>query len=465
MAPDPLAQNIRLDKVPPHDLDAEMAALGCALADQQARDTVLTHLQAEQFYHRPHQTIFAALRVLYDRHADIDLTTLVGTLRDAGDIEAAGGTVYLTDLLDRVSTTAHAPTYIKTIQGKWLLRRTIATCAEMVAHVSKSAYGEDPLAVYESAASLFDRLDTEARGAIRARPTLKDQVDGAMRQLEDRLSKGRFYSTGIAALDQYNLIEPGIMTVLSGRADHGKTALGLYIALELLKQNVPCLLMSTEMMAADCIYRFFAISDKISLELFHHVKKFVEADGTGALGPAFWDILMKRAGWLQTKPLALVEGRFCPADVTREIRALKRASEQDFVFVFLEAFQSMTLPGFQGETRERLDEILKQVHSITREQRCSTILASHLTKAGGDLRPTLSDPKGTGELEYEPDRTLFIFWPWKADGGMSPKNVSELKLAKNKTGPTTGWFPIAWLPEYQRFGDLRNKEEEEGRLI
>ena len=57
MAPEPLAQDIALGRMPPHNVDAEMAALGCALLDREALDKIGEHLQPEMFYHQPHQAI------------------------------------------------------------------------------------------------------------------------------------------------------------------------------------------------------------------------------------------------------------------------------------------------------------------------------------------------------------------------------------------------------------------------
>jgi replicative DNA helicase len=63
-------------KVPPHNLDAEMSLLGAILIDEEVLADVTDKVHADDFYEKRHQTIFAAMLRLFERHRPIDLLTL-----------------------------------------------------------------------------------------------------------------------------------------------------------------------------------------------------------------------------------------------------------------------------------------------------------------------------------------------------------------------------------------------------
>ena len=79
------------DKVPPHNLDAEQAALGALLLDWDAVGTVIRFLRPERFYSLQNQKIFSAILTLYNDGIRGDIITLIERLRSAGELDAAGG--------------------------------------------------------------------------------------------------------------------------------------------------------------------------------------------------------------------------------------------------------------------------------------------------------------------------------------------------------------------------------------
>ncbi len=51
-----------LEKLPPHNLEAEQAVLGAMMLDKDAVYTALEILQAEDFYKEAHQIIYTAMQ-------------------------------------------------------------------------------------------------------------------------------------------------------------------------------------------------------------------------------------------------------------------------------------------------------------------------------------------------------------------------------------------------------------------
>ncbi|MGH7819852.1 MAG: DnaB-like helicase N-terminal domain-containing protein, partial [Candidatus Binatia bacterium] len=121
------------NKVPPHNLEAEVAVLGGILLDNSAIDRVVEVLSLEDFYREAHRKIFRAALDLNGRSEPVDLLTLTEALKTRGELAEIGGASYLSDLTDRALTAANVPYYARIVREKATLRRLIAAASEIVA--------------------------------------------------------------------------------------------------------------------------------------------------------------------------------------------------------------------------------------------------------------------------------------------------------------------------------------------
>ena len=53
--------NTAIDKIPPQNLEAEMAVLGAMLLDENAISSAVESLEADSFYNDSHRKIFSAI--------------------------------------------------------------------------------------------------------------------------------------------------------------------------------------------------------------------------------------------------------------------------------------------------------------------------------------------------------------------------------------------------------------------
>src|SRR5258706_249360 len=65
-----------IDRLPPQNLEAEQGVLGSILLDNEVIHDVVSTLKVEDFYRDTHQTIYRAIRDLYDLGKPIDGLTL-----------------------------------------------------------------------------------------------------------------------------------------------------------------------------------------------------------------------------------------------------------------------------------------------------------------------------------------------------------------------------------------------------
>jgi replicative DNA helicase len=98
-------------RVPPHSREAEESLLGAVLLSVDAANDVMDRIHAEDFYVPAHQSIFEAMRRLYDANQAIDAVTLSEELRRNGVLDKVGGVSYLTRLVDVVPVTSNVDHY------------------------------------------------------------------------------------------------------------------------------------------------------------------------------------------------------------------------------------------------------------------------------------------------------------------------------------------------------------------
>ena len=134
-----MADPIKLDRLPPHSPEAEMGVLGCALlSPNECVGECIEKLKddgAEYFYDLRHQTIYETLATMFNSREAIDVITVQQKLKDKQLLEQIGGIAYLAQLQDSVPSAANLSYYLDIVQEKFLLRKMIQTCTDVVGRV------------------------------------------------------------------------------------------------------------------------------------------------------------------------------------------------------------------------------------------------------------------------------------------------------------------------------------------
>lgn len=126
-----------VDRLPPHALECEVCILGCVLISPPCLQTVIEAFKGrtDVFYDLRHQTIFEALISLRKAGQPIDVITLQRWLKDDALLEQVGGVAYLDSLQDKVPSAANLSYYLDKVQEKYLLRKIVHTCTDVVGRV------------------------------------------------------------------------------------------------------------------------------------------------------------------------------------------------------------------------------------------------------------------------------------------------------------------------------------------
>lgn len=103
-------------KIPPQNIEAEQSVLGSLLLDKDAIVKIAEVLSPEHFYREQHGEIYRAILTLYEKRQPADLVTVSDMLKKAGTLELAGGTSYLSSLVNSVPTSAHIQNYAEIVK-------------------------------------------------------------------------------------------------------------------------------------------------------------------------------------------------------------------------------------------------------------------------------------------------------------------------------------------------------------
>src|SRR5271154_854049 len=169
-----------LEKPLPSNLDAERSVLGAILLDNHALNAAIEKLRPEDFFLDQHRRIFIYMIELGEAQQAIDLVTLSDHLHRKGELEAAGGAAYLSQLMDGVPRVSNLEHYARIIKEKSVLRNLIhATHA-----IQETALDgeEDADAILDRAeSSIFEIAEDRIRTGL---VPMRDVVHENMERLE-----------------------------------------------------------------------------------------------------------------------------------------------------------------------------------------------------------------------------------------------------------------------------------------
>ena len=128
-----------IEKIPPHNNDAEISTLGAVLLDSNVFGDVAEIIGADDFYAESHKEIFRAMLDLQAKGEPVDIVTVCDQLTKQHSLEAVGGRSYIAELVGAVPTSANVKEYAKIIAEKAVLRRLISASGNIV----QNCYSEE----------------------------------------------------------------------------------------------------------------------------------------------------------------------------------------------------------------------------------------------------------------------------------------------------------------------------------
>ena len=436
----------RTGALPPQNLDAERGVLGSLLLMNEAIDDVAEFLTADHFYSDRHRAIYEAILKLSESGArGIDLVTVADRLAQTGQLEAAGGLVYLDEVLTSVPHAAHAKYYAEIVREKAVQRSLIYACTDVLTEC------------YDSSRPVQEVLDT-AEQKIFAISESQDggdkiAIDQILQMAWDRIEEransdgdATGLPTGFLDLDQKtNGFQPAELIILAARPSMGKTALVCNFAEAIAdKTGKGVLLFSLEQSKLELAERFLCIRARVN----GHKLRAADFDD------AERHRLMVASGELNEMPLFIDDkpGRTV-SQIAAIARRLKRQSDLGIVIV---DYLQLVEPEDKKVPREQqIAFISRRLKFIAKELDIPVIALAQLNRGvelREDKRPRLADLRESGAIEQDADLIAFLHRPEMYDAEDRP-GEAEIVIAKHRSGPT-GIVTLTWRAECMRFEDF-----------
>jgi replicative DNA helicase len=428
--------------LPPNDIELEKIILGAILLDFNALKRVDGILTSEKFFDPRNGLVMDSVLKLKNDNQPIDILTVIQTLRKSKELTNAGGPQYISDLTNRVSSTANLETWALSLTEMYL-KRELSKSAARVAELALSPE-TDPFELYNNfSAELTELIRSNLKGQSSHVSTITPETTDSIEGREKTGVAG--LPTGIRAIDGVlGGHQKSDLVYIAARPGMGKTSFAISVLLNMAQNGKPVAFFSLEMSRVQIVFRMASILSGINAEqLAKHrldrdskVKYYQTVDQLNAL-PIYID---------DNAALSIY-------DLKTRVRTLKEKHKIEAVFIdyvqLIAAAKSKT-----ANREQEVSAISRGLKLIAKENDIPVIALAQLSRSletRSDKRPMLSDLRDSGSLEQDADVVSFLYRQDYYDKN-SGINTAEFIIAKHRNG-RTGFVNINFTPETMHYTD------------
>ena len=445
-------------KLPPQAVELEQAVIGAMLIDKKGVDDAIDILTPESFYKKEHQIIYEAIFDLFKDSQPIDILTVTDRLIKNGNLQQAGGEVYIIGLTQKVASSAHVEFHARIVLQKYIQRKLITISNDIIEEA------------YDETTDVFDLLDSAetklfeiTQGSLNKNSeSAESLVNQALQKIESMAGKEGMSGlpTGFTKLDHLTSgWQPSDLVILAARPGMGKTAFVMSMAKNMaIDFNIPVAIFSLEMSSVQLITRMISSETGLSSS---KLKK-------GNLEPHEWEQLNIKVKKLADAPIFIDD---TPALSIFDLRAKARrlVSQHKVKIVIIDYLQLMTAGSSNkggGNREQEISTISRNLKALAKELDIPVIALSQLSRAvetrGGSKRPLLSDLRESGAIEQDADIVSFIYRPeyygtleWDDEEHTPCEGQAELIVAKHRNGGLEN-IRMKFIGHLAMFSDLED---------
>ncbi len=453
-----------IDRLPPHSPEGEQGILGCVLiSPNDCMGECIEKLRdngKEAFYDLRHQTIFEELTAMFDTRLAIDLITLQQRLKDKGLLDQIGGIPYLSQLQDAVPSAANLSYYLDIVREKFLLRKMISVCTEVVGRVYDYE-GEVETLLDEVERDVLRISESRVQGGAVTTKELVGKAIGTIENFFGRKGGLSGIGTGFPDLDRMtDGLHPAEMVVIAARPSMGKTSLAMNIAEHVaLEEKLPVGVFSLEMSAESLILRMMCSIARVNLRSIRE----------GFMSESDFPKLTSAAGKLANSKL-FIDDTAGLSILQLRARA-RRLSQQHgiklFVIDYLQLLHS-TGRRSQDNRQQEIADISSGIKALAKELKVPVIVLSQLNRElekDKSRKPRMSDLRESGSIEQDADLVGLLYKPNAGDDEEAVVEEADgvpvnFLIAKQRNGPT-GDVNLTFLKPFTRFESAAKVSDED----
>jgi replicative DNA helicase len=415
-----------LGKIPPQAPEIEQAILGAILLhDDIGMAEVGDLLRPEVFYVDAHKRIYAAIEALYAKGVDVDLLTVAMELKARGELEMVGGAFYISQLTNKVSSSAHLQSHTLIVLQNFISRETIRLNSEAM---SKAYDGEDAFDVAE--ATIRDLENSIANNLKRRAVSYADAETSELERMD--APKRTLHTTGFRALDRViGGYQRGDLIIIAARPAMGKSSFATSSVMEAVERSHHTGLFSLELNAEKMQARLFSRRSGVPLA----------AIVRDELTPAQMTKRHEELGRSKALPLWIrYDSGISLEDVKAESTRMVRNHKVGCIVI--DQLNWIKAPRSQNRDAE-VGSITRSLKQLAMQLDIAVVLLHQLNRSvetrGGDKRPLLSDLRDSGNVEQDAQVVMFLYRPEyygiTEDALGSTIGLVEVIVAKNSNGP------------------------------
>ncbi|MBD5442383.1 MAG: replicative DNA helicase [Treponema sp.] len=439
------------DNIPPHNLEAEQAALGALLMDWGAFSEVITVLKAEHFYSFQNQIIYSAMTSLAKQNVHGDSLVLINELEHEGKIDQAGGAVYIMSLTDKVPTSANINYYIDIIIDCSTRRDLIKLSAELKSDSFDSTKDSRHL-LEESEKKIFSLSYNNDTTKVHIMSDIVNDSISRIEKIKERNGELSGVPSGIVKLDTMtNGFQNSELIIIGARPSIGKTAFALSMMQTIaVEKNIPCGFFSLEMSYQSIGFRLLSQISRVQSSKFR----------SGYLSLAELQKLQDAAGRCYNSPLYIVD---TPNMQLLDLRAMARRMKLNYgvKIIFIDYIGLISTDNPRAPVYESQSEISKSLKALARELDIPIVALCQVARDAEGQEPNLAQLRGSGSIEQDADVVLFLHRDRKTmedENGKHLPQDAKCIVAKQRNGPT-GDLEMIYFPLITKFENKSREDE------
>lgn len=426
----PIPSPIRTLRVPPQNIDAEMALLGSIMLRPLGLNEIMDSVHRDSFYVEKHRLIYQAMLELARKNEPIDLVSLTANLREQGNLDSIGGATFLSELLNSVPSSTNIEYYANLVARKSTLRNLIAAGDEIVElGFNESDELEEVLDAAEKQVMAVTGQVGRAQKFQGIQEILPDSLDAIVKVRENK-GELRGVPTGFPDLDKLLAgFQKSDLIILAARPSVGKTSIALNMAKHAaIQHNVPVGVFSLEMSAQSLVDRLLSSDSGVDSWKMKTGNGLTEDD---------MEKLTEASARLASAPI-YIDDQAGNNILKMRSTARRLKSEFGLGLIVVDYLQLMSTNKNYDSMVNQITEISRSLKMLARELDVPVIALSQLSRAvesrGGE--PRLSDLRDSGSIEQDADVVMFIH----SEDAFKPRdertNIKKIIIAKHRNGAT-----------------------------
>lgn len=414
-------------RTPPHSVDAEEYLISCCLLDgaPSVSKAIEKRVSSKTFYFAANQAIWAKIVELFSEGKPVELSTLAQELSVSKQLDVVGGYAYLTQVSQRIPTSAQASYFAEKIVELAELRDALA----LASSIAESCYEYSGGGLSSAIGSQITQLlSVVAGGSSEAEPSWDELIQEAQKiQVAYCADGGRPKEAVInfpfPEMDEaFEPMQRGQLVILGAAASTGKSSLLRQCAAAAANDGKRVYFVTLEVNPVQVVLQLAATASRVSVRALGRCSpSSAESFGEALKG-------LKRLGIVISKRDRSL------AQILGKAKALHATKPLDMICVDYGGLIEDIANSTKEEKTASIGRVLKALKRLAVDLNCVVCVPWQLNRTSfhENREPRLYDLRDSGDVEQDADKVIFIHRPSEnpltkqPQDNTSAKNVTPL---------------------------------------